>query len=309
MSTAATVPVTRDLELEGDEAIETLRSVGLANLLRRSFVRFRYADGFSHSRALAFQFILTLLPGLIAVVGLARVLDQDTFTTVLTNTVEDIAPGPAGEILTQAFGQGSGGAGPGGVALALGLSAAIVSAAGAMGQIERGSNRIYGVERDRPTVRKYLVATGLALTAGAATVAAFVLVVFGSAIGDSLGSAKDWTNVAQAAWSIGRWPLGAALVAGAVAVLFVASPHRHQPQVSWLALGSSLAVVLWFAFTGLLAAYIGASDSFGETYGPLAGFIGLMLWAFLSALALFLGLAVAAQLEAERAGAPDPTRA
>ena len=93
------------------------------------------------------------------------------------------------------------------------------------------------------------------------------MVVFGSALGDSLGSAKDWTNVAQAAWSIGRWPLGAALVAGAVAVLFVASPHRHQPQVSWLALGSSLAVVLWFAFTGLLAAYIGASDSFGETSG------------------------------------------
>jgi uncharacterized BrkB/YihY/UPF0761 family membrane protein len=76
-----------------------------------------------------------------------------------------------------------------------------------------------------------------------------------------------------------------------------------------LASGSSLAVVLWFAFGGLLAAYIGASDRFGETYGPLAGFIGLMLWAFLSALALFLGLVVAAQLETERAGAPDPTRA
>ena len=67
-------------------------------------------------------------------------------------------------------------------------------------------------------------------------------------------------------------------------------------------------MLLWFAFTGLLALYIGASQSFGETYGPLAGFIGLLLWAFVSALALFLGLAVAAQLEAERAGEPDPSR-
>ena len=49
------------------------------------------------------------------------------------------------------------------------MLAAMVAAAGAMGQIERGANRIYGVERDRPTVRKYLVATGLALTAGVAT--------------------------------------------------------------------------------------------------------------------------------------------
>jgi YihY family inner membrane protein len=306
MSTAATVPVTTDLELEGDDAFETLRSVGVTKLLQRAFLRFRYADGFSHSRALAFQFILTLLPGLIAVVGLARVIGQNTFTQVLTATVEDIAPGPAGEVLTQAFAQGSDD--PGATALILGLVAAIIAAAGAMGQIERGANRIYGVERDRPAVRKYFVATALALTAGAATVAAFVLVVFGSAIGDSLGAAKEWTDVAQTAWSVGRWPIGAALVAGAVALLFMVCPHRNQPQASWLAFGSTLAVVLWFAFTGLLAAYVSASGEFGDTYGPLAGFIGLLLWAFLSALALFLGLSVAAQLEAERAGEPGPSR-
>jgi hypothetical protein len=34
--------------------------------------------------------------------------------------------------------------------------------------------------------------------------------------------------------------------------------------------------------------------------------IGLMLWTFVTALALFFGLAVAAQLEAERAGVPEP---
>ena len=66
-------------------------------------------------------------------------------------------------------------------------------------------------------------------------------------------------------------------------------------------------MVLWFAFTGLLALYVGESREFGETYGPLAGFIGLLLWSFVSALALFLGLAVAAQLEAERAGVPEPS--
>ena len=59
-----------------------------------------------------------------------------------------------------------------------------------------------------------------------------------------------------------------------------------------------------FAFTGLLAAYIGVSQDFGETYGPLAGLIGLLLWTFGTALALFLGLSVAAQLEAVRARDP-----
>ena len=51
------------------------------------------------------------------------------------------------------------------------------------------------------------------------------------------------------------------------------------------------------------------SQGFGETYGPLAGVIGLLLWTLLTALALFLGLAVAAQLEAVRAGRPAPADA
>ena len=307
MSTAAPVPATAtSKELEGDDAIETIREVGLRDLLRASFLRFRYADGFSHSRALAFQFVLTLLPGLIALVAAARVLGQGTFAEVLQATLSEVAPGPAGETLTQAFRQGSAAAESAETALVVGLTAALVSAATAMGQIERGSNRIYGVERDRPAARKYLIATGLALSAGLATVLAFVLLVFGSELGDAIGSEKGWSEGLRNAWGIVRWPLGAALVAGAIALVFKVAPNRPQPDPSWLALGSAIAVVLWFAFTGCLALFIGVSQGFGETYGPLAGTIGLMLWALVTALALFLGLAVAAQLEAVRAGSPRP---
>jgi YihY family inner membrane protein len=306
LSTAAAVPVTHDLE--GDDALECLRSTGLRDLLRDAFIRFRYADGFSHSRALAFQLVLTLLPALIATVGLARVLGQGAFSDVLQDTLHELAPGPASDLLTQAFQQGSTAATreSGENALALGLLVAIVSAATAMGQIERGSNRIYGVERDRPPLRKYGMATLLAATAGLATVVSFLLLVPGGALGEALKDVTGWSGALDAAWSVGRWPLGALLVAFAVALLFKASPRRPQPSPSWLALGSVITVVLWFSFTGLLALYVSASSGFGETYGPLAGLIGLMLWAFLSALALFGGLTVAAQLEAVRAGQPEP---
>jgi len=52
------------------------------------------------------------------------------------------------------------------VALTLGLLAGLFALTTAMAQIERGANRMYGVERDRPTRRKYLTALGLAITAG-----------------------------------------------------------------------------------------------------------------------------------------------
>ena len=175
-----------------------------------------------------------------------------------------------------------------------------------MGQIERGANRIYGVERDRSAIGKYALATLLAATAGFATIAALILVVAGSEIGDAAKDVTGWGNAIDTAWSIGRWPLGALLVATAVTIIFKASPRRSQPALSWLALGAALAVVMWFAFTALLAAYLALSKDFGDTYGPLVGLIGLLLWTLLSAVALFLGFAVAAQLEAVRAGQPDP---
>lgn len=52
MGTATKVPETRDMtgdELSADEALASLRRYGRWPLLRDSFVRFRYADGFSHS--------------------------------------------------------------------------------------------------------------------------------------------------------------------------------------------------------------------------------------------------------------------
>ena len=64
--------------------------------------------------------------------------------------------------------------------------------------------------------------------------------------------------------------------------------------------------MLWLSFMALLKLYVEAASGFGATYGPIAGTIGVLLWAFLSAVALFAGVALAAQLEAVRAGVPSP---
>ncbi len=186
MSTATSVPET--YELEGDDALRTLRNTGWAQLAKDSFVRFRAADGTSHSRGLAFQVMLTLLPFVIAVVGLATVLNIDQFRQLLTQTVDRLAPGPAGQIFTQAISQGAKSAARGGLwALLLGAVAALASATVAMGQIERGANRLYGVEQDRPTAEKYWNGFKLACTAGVLSVAAFMLIVGGADMAQAVG--------------------------------------------------------------------------------------------------------------------------
>ena len=79
MSTATRVPETTTIsgdELSADDAVTTLRRYGRWNLVKNSFIRFRYADGFTNARALALQFCLSFIPLVIAVVGLSSALHQ-----------------------------------------------------------------------------------------------------------------------------------------------------------------------------------------------------------------------------------------
>jgi YihY family inner membrane protein len=302
MSTATSVPET--YELEGDDALRTLRRTGWGQLAKDSFQRFRAADGFSHARALAYQVTLTLLPAVIAAVGLATAVRASRFRQIIVQAVDRLAPGPAGQLITEAVEQGAKSASRGGVvALVIGALAALGSATLAMGQIERGANRIYGVERDRPTAQKYWNGFLLACSAGVLVVLAFVLIVAGS----DVARATELSGVVRGLWTVLRWPLSIGFAVVAFAVLFREAPRRRQPSWSWLAVGSGLSVLLWLLFTGLLALYLDASSgTFGQTYGPLTGMIAVLVWAFLTALALFLGVAFAAQLEAVRAGVPQP---
>jgi YihY family inner membrane protein len=304
MTTAAAVPETRHEELEGDEALDALRRTGRRRLALDALDRFRAADGFSHARALAFQLTLTLLPAVIAIVGLAAALDVDAVTRVVRETIRDVAPGAVGDIFTAALRQGTSTARQesGATALIGGVMATVVSGTTAMAQVERGANRIYGTERDRPFLRKYAMAALLAASAGTLTLTSVALLVGGAAIRDSVA----WGGTVDAVWAILRWPVGVVLMIGAVALLFEHAPRRRQPEPSWLAVGAAIAAVLWLAFQGLLVLYLDAIGSFGATYGPLAGTIGVLLWTFGSSVALFAGLAVAAQLEAVRAGVPGP---
>jgi YihY family inner membrane protein len=300
VTTAASVPVTREEELEGDEAFETLRQTGRIQLVLDAVERFRAADGFSHSRALAFQATLTLLPALIALVGLAAALEVETFTRVVRGIIEQIAPGTVGELLTDALRQGTSAARQesGETALFGGAVAAALAGTTAMAQVERGANRIYGTEKDRPFLRKYGTAAALAATAGTLSVLALVVLVGGSVIRDEVG----WGGTLDTVWAIARWPVGIAMAITALALLFEWAPRRRQPEASWLAFGAACSLLLWLVFMAVLVAYVEATGSFGATYGPIAGTIGVLLWTFLSSVALFLGLSFAAQLEAVRAG-------
>ncbi|MFE9680261.1 YihY/virulence factor BrkB family protein [Streptomyces sp. NPDC002701] len=311
MGTAVHVPQTRDMigeELSGDEALTALRHYGGRRLLVDAFSRFRYADGFTNARSLAFQVVVGMVPFTIALVGVATTVHTESVGRVIELTLGRIVPGASADLVEEALDKTARSAGSGvwgALAMWLGLAFAVLNLASAMGQIERGANRIYGIERDRPFLTKYARSLVLAVTAGMPLALGFLVLVAGDAVGDSVVQALGWSRDSLDWWRPLQVPLGVALAWIASAVIFRWAPRRVQPGYTWLAFGSAVHLVLWVVATWLLALYVAKSGSFGAVYGPLTAFVALLLWANLTGIALFLGVAFAAQLEAARAGITD----
>ncbi|MEV1331621.1 YihY/virulence factor BrkB family protein [Micromonospora costi] len=311
MSSTRMVPETRlmaDEELSADDAWHTLRREGGWHLLRDAFIRFRYGDGFSHSRAFALQLCLAVVPFLIALTGLISGLGVEEGGQVVADTVLALTPGASEPVVAQLLGEGESTERAGELALTLGLLTGLVALTTTMAQIERGANRIYGVERDRPALWKYVRAAVLAVTAGVPALTGFLVLVGGGSMGESVQRHYAWGKSVEGVWDVVRWPLSLALTVLAVAVLFRHAPRRRQPGLSWLFFGAGIATVLWWLASLLLAAYVYYSDAFGQTYGALTGMMALLLWANLTGMALFGGLAFAAQLEALRIGVQEPAQ-
>jgi YihY family inner membrane protein len=301
MGSVTRVPETATLradELNGDDAWRALRRYGGFTLLKEAFSRFRYSDGFSHSRALALQMSLAAMPLMIVFVGLSRTFHDGTSGEVLRRTMIEVAPG-SDSALTSAFASAATSGDRNELALFFGLVFATISLTTAMGQVERGANRIYGIERDRPTVRKYGRALVMAVVAGIPALVGVLLLLATNAFGDAIAVVY---GVDDDRVSVVGLPLGAALICTSVTAMFRFAPRRRQPAPTWLVSGMVVTIALWLFFTGLFAGYLAVSDNFGRIYGPLTAVMVLLVWGQLSAMAVYFGLAFCAQLEAVRIG-------
>jgi uncharacterized BrkB/YihY/UPF0761 family membrane protein len=300
MSSASRVRETRDLT--GDDAWRTLAGTGWIKLLRDAFVRLRAADGFSHSRSLAFATSLVFVQGLIALVGLAVQFGQTEFSATIFGAIENAIPGPAEGFLKWAFAQAQHiGLEHRFLPLLMGLIGTLVTTATATAQLTRGINRIYGIEKDEPFINKYAHAFVLALMVLAAFIAAGAMLTVRR---DLAGEAGRGIRLA---WRVVRWPLALGIAAAAFGGILRWAPRRRQPRWSWLVFGAALGVAGWTVVTVAFSIAFRASSSFGDVYGPLAGVVALQIWTFFSAVAIFFGVAIAAQLEAVRSGTQAPS--
>ena len=97
-------------------------------------------------------------------------------------------------------------------------------------------------------------------------------------------------------WKILQWPVVFLLVATAVALVYYFAPDAEQEWI-WITPGSVLATVLWVVASLAFRYYVTNFAAYNETYGAIGGVMVLLLWFYVSGIALLVGAELNAEIE------------
>jgi membrane protein len=250
--------------------------------------------------ALTFYAVLAVAPALLALTSvLGLVGDPQATIDRLLRLAQDVGPAGAVDTLEPILDQLTS-APAAGFAFVLGLVVAIWSASGYVVAFSRGMNRVYEVDEGRPfwKLRPALLLVTVTLIVLAVLVVSAV-VLSGSVV-RSVGANVGLGGPAVTVWEVLRWPLVVVLVVVAIALLYHATPNVRQPKFRWVSVGALLALVVWVLASLGLGLYVTRFANYDRTYGSLAGVIVLLLWLWVTNLALLLGGELDSEMERGR---------
>ncbi len=177
--------------------------------------------------------------------------------------------------------------------LAISIMVALWSAATGTKSILGALNLAYEERETRSFVRFQLTALGM-------TLGAILAAVIGLAALVLLPALVGFFGVSAYAALIARVSSLAALVLFvllALSLLYRFGPSRHRAAWRWVTPGSAVATLLWLLASALFSFYVQHLASYDATYGPLGAVVGVMMWFYVSALAVLVGAELNAELE------------
>lgn len=248
--------------------------------------------------AFAYRWFLSLFPLLIALLGIAALVEIPQHITVsLVHGVTKALPPGASDVLagaiTHATERTSG-------ALATTVVASVValwSATSGMVTLEEGLDMAYDVPSDRKFLEKRLIAVPLLFGSVVLGGAASALVVFGPQLGSAISSAAPLGGgFFSFAWTVVRWVVAIVIIFGLFAFVYVLAPNREQ-RVRQVFPGAALGTVVWALISLGFSWYTSSFGSYAKTYGAFAGVAILIFWLYLTGVAVLFGGELNAALE------------
>jgi membrane protein len=175
----------------------------------------------------------------------------------------------------------------------LGILIALWSANAGVKAIIDALNVVYEETEKRGFIKLNLVSLALTVGAVAAVLLGIGAVVVVPLLLEQIGFG------AWPAWLVqyGRWPAMIVAILFGLAILYRYGPSRERARWQWISVGSVTAAAFWLAGSAAFSFYIQNFANYDATYGSLGTGIGLMVWMWLSVIAILFGGELNAEIE------------
>lgn len=269
--------------------------------LKRSGTEFMEDGMTDWAAALTYYGLLSLFPMLIALVSIIGLFaNPETTAEKLTEIVSNLGPDAAADTFKDPVESLTSNRGASGVTFVIGLALAIWAASGYIGAFGRASNVIFETREGRPFWKLKPAQLGITL----AMILILALLAIGlvmtgpvvRAVAEPLGIGSTAVDI----WGYAKWPVMVALVLVMFAVLFHFSPNVNPGKFRFFTAGAGVALVIWILASAGFAFYVGNFGSYNKTYGTLGGFVVLLIWFWISNLAVLFGLELNSEIERKR---------
>jgi membrane protein len=260
------------------------------------------------AQALAYSLFLAIPSALLVVLGVFSMVASPSDITSLIDRLNGVIPPEAATLLENSL-RRSVQAGHGLVLTIVGLVLALWTVTSAATTLMQGITTAFDRDDDRGFVRKRLLALVIVvcLLAAAALVGAFL--VFGPYLERWIGNSVGQPSVTAWVWWTAQWPILVFALLGAFAVLLYLGPDVEQPSWKWVTPGAVVALVIWLAASAGFSFYASHFGSYNKTWGSLAAVVIMLVWLWLTSLALLVGAEINSEtqkLAAERGDIEDP---
>ncbi len=289
-------PIRADYAPEGADT-----RTGLWPTLKRTALEFGEDNMTDWAAALTYYGLLSLFPALIALVSVLGLFgDPQTTTRQITEIVTQIGPSSAADTFSGPIESITSNRSAAGIMFVVGLAVALWSASGYVGAFMRAANVAWETPEGRPFIklRPLQILVTLVMVIMLALVA-LALVLTGPIV-EAVGSSIGVGDTALTVWDIAKWPVLLGVVILMFSVLYYAAPNVKLPGFKWITPGSAFAVVVWLIASAVFAFYVANFGSYDKTYGTLSGIVSVLVWMWITNLALLFGVELNAERERSR---------
>ena len=251
----------------------------------------------THAAALSFYFLLALFPlmlFLITILGFFAESGTELRSQLLV-TLSRVVPYSASTLIyttIDEIGQNADGS-----KLSFGILTALWIASSGMGAISEALNAMYGVRESRPWWKVRLASVGLTIALAVLIISALLLILYGGEIGEAITKYFNQTKDFETFWIVAQVPFVLAFVLLTFAMVYYFAPNLYDQKWYWITPGSIIGILLWLLVSFLFRIYLRYFDTYSATYGALGAVIVLMLWFYLTGVAILIGGKINAEIE------------